>query len=383
MALAVDDETNQAIAVSCRLLRPDLPVLARIRDPECDTHLGVFGGDIVVNPFERFAQHLSSALVAPEHFRLREILTGAPDEPLPEVHRPPRGHWIMCGYGRFGHAVVTELREAGQSVSVVDVAHFDEGNVDVKGRGTEPGTLSTAGIDTAVGIVIGNHGDQRNLAIGVHARDQSPGIFTVLRQNQTASTSLFRRFDADLVMEPSRLVAQEFLAVITTPLLARFLDRLPSHTEAECATLVKRLERLNPRHIPEIWSVSIDERQAPAIVHALDADEPVTVGTLRTDPVRRDGPHLRALPLLLVRGSGVVEHPGDEVRLAHDDQLLFAGHSAAIRRQDFTLVNENILEFVLTGEDHATGWVWQRLLERRKSRFLRRRPKQDAQAPEK
>lgn len=381
MALAVDDETNQAIAVSCRLLRPDLPVLARIRDPECDTHLGVFGGDIVVNPFERFARHLSSALVAPEHFRLREILTGVPDEPIPEVHRPPRGHWIMCGYGRFGHAIVTELREADQTVSVVDVAHFDEGNVDVRGRGTEPGTLLEAGIERAVGIVIGNHGDQRNLAIGVHARDFVPSIYTVVRQNQSASAPLFERFDADLVMEPSRLVAQEFLAVITTPLLARFLERLPWHTEADCAALSKRLERLSPRRIPEIWSVTIDVQEAPALVRALDAGAPVTVGCLRTDPVRRDGPLLRALPLLMTRGDDVVERPDDKEPIGVGDRVLFAGHASAIRRQELTLVNENVLEFVLTGEDHGTGWLWQRLVEHRPTRW--RRTDGGPQAPEK
>lgn len=381
MALAVDDDTNQAIAVSCRLLRPDIPVLARIRDPECDTHLGVFGGDIVVNPFERFAEHLSSALVAPDHYRLREILTGVPDEPVPEVHRPPRGHWIMCGYGRFGHAIVEQLRDAELTVSVVDVAHFAEGNVDVKGRGTEPGTLLEAGIERAVGIVVGNHDDQRNLAIGVHARDFKPDIFTVLRQNKSASESLFDRFDPDLVMEPSRLVAQEFLAVITTPLLARFLQRLPALTEADCAALAKRLERLNPRRIPEIWSITVDEDTAPAVVRALDADVAVPVGALRTDPVRHDGPRLRALPLMLARGDLVIERPDDAVGLAIGDEILFAGHAGAIRRQSLALVNENVLEFVLTGEDHGTGWVWQRLVEHRPPRFLRRRP--PAQAPEK
>ena len=61
-----DDETTMSIAVNVSLLRPGLPVLARIRDPDLDVTHGVFGGGVVVNPFERFAEHLVSAIVAPE-----------------------------------------------------------------------------------------------------------------------------------------------------------------------------------------------------------------------------------------------------------------------------------------------------------------------------
>ena len=365
MALAVDDETNQAIAVACRLLRPDLPVLARVSDPDFDTHLGVFGGDIVVNPFERFAEHLSSALIAPAHYRLREILTGLPEHKLPAHHQPPRGHWIMCGYGRFGHAIVEELRGAGQTVSVVDVAHYAQGDVDVKGRGTEAGTLQAAGIERAVGIVVGNHSDQRNLAIGVHARDLRPGIYTVLRQNQASTAPLFDQFAPDLVMEPSRLVAREFLAVITTPLLARFLDRLPQHTEEQCAALTKKLERLNPRRIPEIWSVALTAQPAPAVVRALAEHQPVTLRHLLTHPIRREGRPIRALPLLLSRDGVVIEHPALDADLQLGDEILFAGHGRARRDQELTLGNDNVLDFVRTGLDHGTGWLWQTLVERR------------------
>ena len=367
MALAAEDADNQAIAVACRLLRPTLPVLARIRDPEFDTHLGVFGGDIVVNPFERFAEHLSAALIAPQQFRLREILTGLPDHKLPPRHQPPRGHWIMCGYGRFGHAIVEELRAAGQTVTVVDVAHYGEGDVDVKGRGTEAGTLDAAGIDHAVGIVIGNHDDQRNLAIGVHARDLSPKIFTVVRQNRSGSAPLFDAFDPDLVMEPSRLVAQEFLAVITAPLLARYLERLPFFTENECAALIKKLERLNPRRVPESWSVTIDEAQAPAVLRTLEDGWTVNLAHLLRHPTRPGRP-LRTVALMLSRNGTLVEHPDAGIPLAAGDDILFVGHAQSRRDQELSLGNENVLTWVRTGQDQGMGYVWNRIFGRRSLR---------------
>lgn len=93
MALAVDDITNRAIAVTARLLRPGLPVMARVGDANTDHTMGAFGGDMVINPFERFSTYLALAVARPERYRLGQILTGFPGDDLPERHHPPRGHW--------------------------------------------------------------------------------------------------------------------------------------------------------------------------------------------------------------------------------------------------------------------------------------------------
>jgi len=367
MALAVDDETNLAIAVTVRLLRPGLPVLARIRDPEMDIHHGVLGSDIVINPFERFADALASAVVAPERFRLRQILTGLPGHPLPAPHHPPAGHWVMCGYGRFGHAVTTRLRGAGLTVSVVDFSHYGDGEVDVKGRGTEPGVLEEAGVERASGIVAGHKDDRRNLAIAVRARELNPGIFVVTRQNQAASAPLFEAFPDDLCMEPSRIVAQEFLAVITTPLLAHYLDYLHDVDEPGCGRLIDRLSRLRPGEVPETWSVVVDSRGAPAVLRQVTEGETVTVAHLTADPRGRDE-SLWLSPLVLAHGEEHIIHPDPDRVLAPGDEVLFVGSAQARRRQVLTLVNDTILTLIRTGEDRATSWIGRRLAARRLTR---------------
>ncbi|MFP5416206.1 MAG: potassium channel family protein [Actinomycetes bacterium] len=363
MALTVDDTTNLSVAVNVSLLRPGLPVLARIRDPDLDVTHGVFGGDVVVNPFERFAEHLVSAIIAPERYLAREILTGLPGRPLPEEHHPPSGHWVMCGYGRFGHAITSRLREAGLTVSVVDYSHFGIEDVDVKGRGTEPGVLVAAGVEHAVGIVAGHNDDRRNLAIAVHARELNPDIFVVTRHNQASSTPLFEAFEGDLSMEPSRLVAQEFLAVITTPLMARYLEYLRSVSEPGCRSLVERLSELRPGCVPETWSVVVSTTQAPAVTQQLADDLPVRLGDLTRDPRNRNA-ELWLIPLVFARGSQVVVHPPSDIALQEGDEVLFAGSAMARRRQELTLVNERALSWVRTGQDASSGLVW-RLLARR------------------
>jgi voltage-gated potassium channel len=361
MALAEDDLTNQAIAVAVRLLAPGMPVLARVRNPDqVETHLGVFGGDVVINPFDRFAQHLASAVAVPESYRLREILTGLTGEPLPARHCPPRGHWIMCGYGRFGHSIVKRLQDAGLTVTVIDRLHYGEPGVDISGTGTDVASLRAAGIETSQGIVAGNANDLKNLAIAVTARDLKPDIFIVTRQNQTANSALFDAFEEDLCMVPSRIVAREFLALITTPLISAFLDLIPSHDEDWCAALIARLEQVNHGAVPEVWSVSVTPELAEAVHWALTIRRGVILTELLRDPFDR-AERLSAEVLLVSHNDGVSELPDEDMALRFGDSVLFAGSSEAKRRLDLTVHNSNLLNYVQSGRHSDRSWVWRRI----------------------
>ena len=110
LAVTNDEEANLAVAIAVRLLNPSLAVIARGRTPSVTANMASFGTDHIINPFARFAEHLALAVAAPERFRLIELLTALPETPLPEPHRPPRGHWILCGYGRFGHFLADHLQ---------------------------------------------------------------------------------------------------------------------------------------------------------------------------------------------------------------------------------------------------------------------------------
>ena len=303
MAIAVDDAANRAIAVTVRLLRPGLPVMARVGDLNTDQNLGPFGGEWVTNPFERFATFLALAVARPERYRLGQILTSFPGDDLPEPHHPPRGHWIMCGYGRFGHKVRESLTKAGNEVTVIDKLHYGEKGVDVEGTGTDSMSLIEAGIEKAVGIVAGNASDLKNLAIALIARDIKPDIFIVTRQNQISNSTLFEAFADDLCMQPSRIVAREFLALITTPLLARFRFEIRGASERWSSEVSEALSMLNDGYVPELWGVTIDEENAPAVVEAIRNEHWVKIGHLLVDPYDCHAA-ANALVLMVARGDG-------------------------------------------------------------------------------
>jgi len=367
MALVDDDAVNQAIAVTVRLLAPRVPVLARVRDVDTETHIGVFGGDLVINPFEHFAERFGSALTRPQRYRLREILTGLEDGPLPELLHPPKGHWIVCGYGRFGHAVVEELRDIGNTVSVIDQKNYEGGGVDVFGTGTDEDSLDGAGIKRAVGLVAGNLSDTKNLAIAVAARDLNPEIFIVTRQNQHTSTPLFDCFEGDLPMVPSSIVAREFLARITTPLLVRFLNRLPTYSEKACSDLCTRLSTVNENRIPVIWSNHLCAKDCEGAVAFFDDGQTLTLQQLLVGE-RQGDPPLDVTVLLVARGRRVIELPSLDFQLKLDDQVLFAGSDRSLSTVLTRLQNVNILDFITSGTTGGGGYLWRWLQARRLAR---------------
>jgi len=351
LAVTDDEQANLAIAIAVRLLNPDIPVIARAEQAAIAANMASFGTDHIINPFERFAESLALAVAAPERFRLIELLTSLPETPIPEPHRPPRGHWILCGYGRFGHAVATRLRDNGITLTIIDPAAGDADH-DIIGDGTEAGTLRQAGIDRARGIVAGSNNDINNLSIAVTASEINPALFVVARQNQAANSALFSAYGADFTVLPSRIIAQECVAILTAPLLSRFLDRVQSIDEVRSRELVERLHADCEGLTPVIWDNRLNASEATALWQALMRDRAVCIGDILRDGADRER-RLPVVPLLVERGSDYFLLPADDFRLQAGDQLLFASPLAAQRNLELTLRNANELDYVLSGQEHS------------------------------
>ncbi|HJV73549.1 MAG TPA: NAD-binding protein [Noviherbaspirillum sp.] len=361
LAMTSDEECNLAVAISSRLLNPDVPVLARARSPLVAANMASFGTDHIINAFDRFAEYLALAVASPECFRLIEILTGLPGTPLPETHRPPRGRWIVCGYGRFGRAIIRHLGPTGIEMTVVDPeAEGPENGRIVRGLGTEASTLIEAGIEEASGIVAGSDDDFNNLSIAMTAKEVNPKTFVVVRQNLAANGVLFETFHADFSMVPTRIVAQESIAILATPLLARFLAAVRQADESWSKQLAGRLESLCEGLMPEIWDIRIDSSTAPAVYRALVEKQALSVGQLIQDNANRDV-SFRAAVLMIERDGKSFLLPENDFMLKAGDFLLIAGEHNVRSALDLTLRNANALQYVLTGREKSNGWLWQRL----------------------
>ena len=368
LALTDDDEANLAVVMSAALLRPGLPVVARTVSPSIAHRMQAFGSPTVVNPFDRFGEHLLLALRAPSSYRLMTWLQAGPGAELPPLGQPPRGgRWVVCGYGRFGRALSADLRRAGLQVTVVEPsgeAHDDvPADVDgVHADGTQQGVLERADLDTAAGLVAGTDNDTTNLSLLAAARRLNPELFLVARQNQPADALLFEAMRVDAVLVPTDLVAHEAYAHLSTPLLARFLREMPAQGNAWAQSLLDTMVERAGEHLPALWKVRLTSAEAPALQPWLAAG--VRLGDLVRSPEVRDD-DLQLVVLLLLRGDDSVLLPDPDTLLARGDQLLLAGRPSARRELDSTLLVGAAAEYVLTGERRPVGLLWRRLADRR------------------
>ena len=362
LAVTDDDQANLAVAIAVRLLNPRIPVLARARDEEVAANMASFHTDHVINPFNVFGEYLSLLLRAPRVYALLDRLIGSAASPETTDRLPPRGHWVVAGYGRFGREVVECFDREGLDITIIDPnppAELERPLV--RGTGTNEGPLRAAGIEHAVGIVAGTDNDVNNLSIAVTARAIRPDLYVILRQNHTANGALFHAYGADYTVVSRAIVAEHCIALVRTPLLAPFIARVTHGDEAVAEPLLARIEALIGSERITAWSVRLSAADAHAVHRTLILGEAtVTVDDLLRDPRDRSRA-LHAVPLLLARGDAITLAPPGTLALQAGDELLFAGSNAARERLRQALENENVRDYVLFGRDIPGGAIWQRL----------------------
>lgn len=361
LALTDDDEVNLAVTMTVALLRPDLPVVARTVSPATERRMAAFGNPSVVNPFDRFGDHLRLALRAPASYQLLSWLEAGPGAALPVRGLPPReGRWVVCGYGRFGKELTADLRTEGLDVTVIDPdpGHGDQHDLLV-GDGVHPDVLTRAELGQAVGFVAGTDNDTTNLSLVAAARAVNPRLYVAARQNRPANAPLFAAMDLDSLLVPTDVVAREIYAQLSTPLLWRFLQEMPAEGDDWASDVIARIQATSGTDLPALWKVRLNGDEAPALGGWLAGGD-ARLGDLTRDPDNREHP-LPAVVLLLLRDDECRLTPGPETLLRPGDQLLLAGTRTARRALGVTMVVDATREYVVRGRRVPSSWLWRRL----------------------
>lgn len=135
-------------------------------------------------------------------------------------------HVIICGWGRVGRSIGTELAEAGRPLVVIDTEpEALEGAVHaVVGDATEDDILRRAGIDRASALVAAADSDAANSFITLSARALNPTLFIVARTRSSDSDDKLSRAGADRVVNPQSIGGARMAAFVLRPHVAAFLD---------------------------------------------------------------------------------------------------------------------------------------------------------------
>jgi voltage-gated potassium channel len=133
------------------------------------------------------------------------------------------GHAIICGYGRVGQMLVSDLAIAKHPIVIVDssTARIAEaqlaGYLTVLGSASEEPTLEAAGIARARVLATVLPNDAANVFITLTARDMNPTIEIISRAESPATEKKLMRSGANHVILPSLIGATKIAHMITRP----------------------------------------------------------------------------------------------------------------------------------------------------------------------
>jgi Trk K+ transport system NAD-binding subunit len=354
IAVTSSDDINLKVAITSKLLQPDLKVICRSEIHDVGINMESFGTDHIVNPFDIFADRLATALHSPANYIIRRWLTSPSGAPLSEPLFPPRGRWILCGYGRFGKAVDRFLSFEGVEATVIEVdpKQTDAPYDTIVGRGTEAVTLREANVEQAAGIIAGTDHDTNNLSIIMTAREINPDLFIVARQNRQRNSALFEAAKVDVVMQRSDIIARTIITRIVNPLLAEFLDRLPDD-DAEWSNLLASRISGACSDGAHTWNLTLIRSNCPALAVSLYQGAAISLSMILEEARQCSGEKASPLPLLLKRENVATLLPDPDVFLQHGDQLLFCGTHSAENRVTWIAGNLNALESAIQGDTGA------------------------------
>ncbi|HHH44163.1 MAG TPA: potassium channel protein [Gammaproteobacteria bacterium] len=353
------DDINLAIAITSKLLAPELPVFCQSDSSDTAANMASFGTDHIIDPFEIFASRLAMMFHSPSMYLVYEWITAVHDAPLSDFKSPPAGSWVLCGFGRFGKAVRKHITGEGVQTRLIEADTRATGAPPdtIEGRGTEADTLIEAGIRNATGIIAGTDSDTNNLSILITARDLNPELFTVVRQNSQGKDAIFSAAAIDLIMQPGAITAQRILGLILAPLLDDFLGMAHNRDEEWANLLVSRVAGVVEEVTPETWDLDISPLSAPAVFDCLIRNDTIRLRDICVYPRSRTEP-LPCVPLLIRRDSGNRLLPDMEETLQAGDQILFCGLEDALRHTRYIVNDHQALYYVRTGIDRPSGTLW-------------------------
>ena len=386
IALTSSDETNLKIAISSKLLHQNINVVCRSEYKEHEENMLSFGTDHIINPFDSFSSIFRMALHSPSMHLIYEWLTGSSEISLSTPIDIKEGHWILLGYGRFGQQLHEALKENNIRTVVIDpkskTKNIFENNRHpddsfIIGTGTDAETLTTAGIDTAAGIIAGSDNDSNNLSIIMTARQLNKHVFIIGRQNFKNNAVLYEKINehydkelhrdeenifsiAHITVQPSEIIARKIRAILIAPLLVDFINH-SLHKDEEWANItISRLSAVIGDNPPYIWTVNINKEGTPAVAQALGFGRSILLKHIVQDPVDLSR-SLPCVPLLLKRGDDIQLLPNKQTEIKAFDQLLFCGLRKVKYAMSPTLVDLSILNYVMTSKNEPQSYLWKKI----------------------
>jgi voltage-gated potassium channel len=142
-----------------------------------------------------------------------------------------KDHYIVCGFGRVGKQVISQLKAKSIPVVIIDSNPQSEEKLQAEKAPYLIGTISSdevlrrAHIEKAKGLVACADSDVENVFVTLSARTINPGLNIVARASNPANEDKMKNAGANHVISPYAAAGQKIAGIILNPSVADFLDR--------------------------------------------------------------------------------------------------------------------------------------------------------------
>lgn len=232
-------------------------------------------------------------------------------------------HVIVCGYGRIGRVMMTDLETSGATAVLVDKdpevvsALVAEGHYAIVGDATSDAVLLEAGVARASALATVLSNDALNVFITLTARNLNPELRIIARAEDPASDSKLVQAGADKVVLPSTLSGERAAQMILRPAMVDFF------AGKDLSALEQELRGLG---------VQIEQFEVDGGSSLIGR----TVGELESSG---DGGFL----VIAIRrtGGALIRNPEKGFTFSEEDSVLFMGHEEDIPhlREAFAIAN--------------------------------------------
>ncbi len=148
--------------------------------------------------------------------------------------RKLQGHYIVCGFGRVGRNVATELMNTNRHFVAVDPeeARFEDnkdrfpGLLYLHGDASDDDHLAAANIEEARGVFAVTGDDSRNLMIVITAKQLNPHVRVVARCQEVRNIQKMTKAGADAIVSPDFTGGMRIASAMIRPHVVTFLDEM-------------------------------------------------------------------------------------------------------------------------------------------------------------
>ncbi|MBI4369652.1 MAG: NAD-binding protein [Elusimicrobia bacterium] len=143
-----------------------------------------------------------------------------------------KDHYIVCGAGPTGRAIVEELHKTGRAFIVIEkdkekVERFrDRGYLVMESDPTDDESLGAAGVGRAKGVFCSLDADRDNAFVALSARGLNPSLRIVTEQVEEGVREKLLRSGSDIVVNPGFIGGLRMASEMIRPAAVGFMDSM-------------------------------------------------------------------------------------------------------------------------------------------------------------